>query len=121
MRRQREISDMVRFEILLISGLILCGCKDMGVQPEPAPKRVVVTHSWLCPGVVGVFFTEGTTLQEAEDMVKDLGLSFQYPPTGTPLNAVISVPVGTEDQWIVQIKVYPIVQTAVRIGVVEMF
>ena len=57
-------------------------------------------------------------MEEAEQLVKDLGLSFEFAPTGSPLSGVISVPVGSEDEWVVRLKTYPIVKSVGRIGVV---
>ncbi len=109
---------MARSLILLFICLALFGCTDLGVEPKPP----LAMHGddiavGVVPGVVGVFFTDSTSLQQAEQFVKDLGLTFKFAPTGTPLNGVVSVPVGSEDGWVVKLKTYPIVKTADRIVV----
>ncbi len=105
--------------LLLIVCLSLLGC-DLGVNPEPEPTPTyppIDTHNALVPGVVGVFFTDGTTVEQARQLVDSLGLSFKFAPSGTPLNGVVSVPEGSEDVWVVKLKTYSIVKTADRIVV----
>ncbi len=72
-------------------------CCDMGRNPRPAPIPQPYHRTYIEPGVVAVLFTEGTTAQEAEQFVNNLGISFKFAPTGSPLNGVISVPVGFRD------------------------
>ncbi len=110
---------MNRQLIILGLALLLLGCTDKGVEPKTSAQPVPVAQASLEPGVVAVFFTEGTTLQEAQTLVESLGLSFKFAPTGTPLNGVLSVPVGSEDEWVVKLKTYPIVKSAGRIGVIS--
>jgi hypothetical protein len=108
---------MIRQCVICSLGLVLLGCTDLGGAPETAPTEPIIErHDELFPGVVGVFFTEGTTVEQAEQLVSSLALSFKFAPTGTPLNRVISVPVGTEDEWVVKFTAYPIVKSAERIG-----
>jgi hypothetical protein len=109
---------MNRVLLILLVCVVLLGCRDQGVEPQPPPVSHPGPEVSLCRGVVAVIFTEGTTAEEAEQLVKDLGLSFKFAPTGSPLSGVISVPVGSEDEWVVRLKTYPIVKSAGRIGVV---
>jgi hypothetical protein len=107
---------ITRAPILLLFALL--GCADQGTTSvthiEPSPPHVG-SHSSSVPGVVDVLFSEGTTSVEAEQFVKDLNLTFKTPPSGSFLFAVVSVPVGTEDQWVVNLLRYPIVRSAGRI------
>jgi hypothetical protein len=102
---------------LLTSALTLLGCTDMGEEP-PAPSRPQpIDYTTIVPGIIGVFFKPGTTVEQADQLVKDLGLSFKFDPTGDPVNGVVVVPIGTEDHWITQFKTYAIVQFADRVCV----
>jgi hypothetical protein len=105
--------------LLLIVCLALLGC-DLGVTSETEPTATnppVDTHSTLVPGVAGVFFTEGTTAEQARQLVDSMGLAFKFAPSGTPLNGVVLVPEGSESDGVVKFKSYPIVKTADRIVV----
>jgi hypothetical protein len=83
-----------RYVMILSFCLVLFGCTDRGV--------------------LGLTFTDGTTPQQAEQLVNHLGLSFQTAPAGTPLRAVIFVPVGAEDEYIEKLEAYPTVKRASR-------
>ncbi len=98
--------------------LTILGCTDMGIEPEPA-REPVESYGQPVPGVIMVHFTDGTTLEQAEQLIKDLGLSFKVPPTGTPLNGVVPVPIGTEDEWVAKLITYPIVKSASRVWLVH--
>ncbi len=93
----------------------LAGCADQGSIPVTPPKTPVGRQTSLVPGVVAVFLTDGTTSAEAEQFLKDLNLTFKFPPSGSPLNGLVSVPVDSEDQWVEKLKTYPIVKYAGRI------
>jgi hypothetical protein len=111
---------MTRRLQILFFPLVLIGCADQGsipVGPDTPSGPPNESHTSLVPAVVGVFFSEGTTPVEAEQLVKDLNLTFKFPPSGSPLNAVLSVPIDSEDQWIERLKTYPIVKWAGRIAV----
>jgi hypothetical protein len=105
---------------ILFFSLVLIGCADQGVTPV-APTipdwPPTESHTSLVPGVVGVFSSDGTTLEQTEQLVRDLNLTFKFPPAGSPLSGVISVPIGSEDQWVEKLKTYPIVKSAGRIAV----
>lgn len=106
---------MIRVLCLFLVALPLLGCSDMGIEPKPltgSPTDVVVG---VVPGVVGVFFTPGTTVEQAEHLVKELNLEFQFPPRGNPVIGIVSVPVGSEDEWVKRLKTYAIVQSADRV------
>ena len=114
---QVYLSTMIaRMQILFLL-FALIGCADQGSTPVTPTETPIESHSSLVPGVVGVFFSDGTTLAEAEQLVKDLNLTFRFPPSGSPLNGVVSVPIDSEDQWIAKLKTYPIVKSAGRIAV----
>ena len=112
-----------RFSILLVA-LIFASCSDLGTPPvapdRPPESPEYPAWSPLVPGVVGVRFTDGTTIDDAERFVRHLGLTFKYPPGGIPLSAAISVPRGTEDEWITELRFYPIIESAHRIVVIVM-
>jgi hypothetical protein len=109
---------MIRQLMILSFGLLLLGCTDRGVEPESPSNSHPGREVGVYHPVVGLTFIEGTTPREAEQLVNSLGLSFESAPTGTPLRAVVSVPVGTEDEWVVKFKTYPIVKSASRLAVV---
>jgi hypothetical protein len=106
---------MNRQLMILCLGLLLLGCTDTGAEPESRPESHPGREVGVYSPVVGLTFIEGTTPQEAEQLVNSLGLSFKSAPTGTPLRAVVSVPVGTEDEWVVKFKAYPSVKYAERL------
>jgi len=111
---------MIRRLQILFFSLVLIGCVDQGsipVAPDTPTGPPNESHTSLVPAVVGVFFSDGTTPTEAEQLVKDLNLTFKFPPSGSPLNAVVNVAVGSEDQWVEKLRVYPIVKWAGRIAV----
>ena len=117
---QMYLWTMIRHLQFLFISLFLVGCADQGlipVAPDTPTGPPHESHTSLVPAVVGVFFSEGTTPAEAEQLVKDLNLTFKFPPSGSPLNAVITVPVDSEDQWVEKLKAYPIVKSAGRIAV----
>jgi hypothetical protein len=111
--------DMMRVLMILCVSLLLLGCKDqgVGVQPEPGTSPHNEPVSTLVPEVVGVVFADGVTTQEADQFVSSLGLSFKFAPTGSPLSGMVSVPAGSENQWVEQLKTYSIVKSASRITV----
>jgi hypothetical protein len=105
---------------ILFFSLVLIGCADQGVTPvAPTIPDEPPTESstTVVPGAIGVIFTEGTTQAKAEQLLKDLNLTFKFPPTGSPLSGVISVPIGSEGQWVEQFKTYAIVKSADRVWV----
>jgi len=104
--------------MIFCAGVLLVGCTDLGVEPKSSTTSHPEAQVSDVPGVVGIFFTDGTTTEQAEQLVIDLGLSFTFAPTGTPLNGVVSVPIGSEDEWVVKLKTYPIVKWAGKIAVV---
>ena len=111
---------MNRQLMILSIGLLLLGCTDRGVElvspsSNPPPVREVGVYT----PVVGLTFIEGTTPQEAVQLVDSLGLSFKSAPAGAPLRAVVSVPAGTEDEWVAKFNTYPIVKSASRLAVVS--
>jgi hypothetical protein len=116
---ERRSPDMNRQLIILGLALLLLGCTDKGVEPETPSNSHPGREVGVYQPVVGLTFIEGTAPQEAEDLVNNLGLSFESPPTGTPLRAVVSVPVGTEDEWVLKFKTYRIVKSASRLYVVS--
>jgi hypothetical protein len=108
--------DMNRQLMILCLGLLLLGCSDLGVEPKLSSHSAEEVS--VIPGVVWAIFAEGTTPQDAEQLVNSLGLSFDFGPKGTPLSGEVSVPIGSEDEWVVKLKTYPIVKSAGRMGVV---
>ena len=116
---ERTNGDMNRQLMALSICLLLLGCTDRGVEPvspsNPPPVREVGVYT----PVVGLTFIEGTTPQEAVQLVDSLGLSFNSAPNGAPLRAVVSVPVGTEDEWVAKFNTYPIVKSATRLMVIS--
>jgi hypothetical protein len=117
---QVYLSTMIRHLQILFFSLLLIGCADQGsipVAPDTPTGPPNESHTSLVPAVVGVFFSERTTPAEAEQLVKDLNLTFKFPPSGSPLNAVLSVPIDSEDRWVERLKNYPIVKWAGRIAV----
>jgi hypothetical protein len=100
---------------LFLVALPLLGCSDMGIEPKSftgSPTDVVMG---AVPGVVGVIFTSGTTVEKAERLVKELNLEFQFPPRGNPVNGIVAVPVGSEDEWVIRLKTYAIVESVDRV------
>jgi hypothetical protein len=76
----------------------------------------------VVPGVAGVFFGDRTTLEQVRHLADSLGLSFKNGPSGTPLNGVHSVPVGTDDEWGAKFKsAIRSVATTVISGQIERF
>jgi hypothetical protein len=111
---------MIRHLQILFFSLLLIGCVDQGsipVAPDTPTGPPHENHTSLVPAVVGVFFSEGTTPAEAAQLVNDLNLTFKFPPSGSPLNAVLSVPIDSEEQWVEKLRAYPIVKWAGRIAV----
>jgi hypothetical protein len=107
---------MSRLQILFFL-FALIGCADQRSTPVTPTEPPIESHRPLVPGVVAVFFSEGTTPAEAEQFLKDLNLTFKFPPSGSPLNGVVSVPIDSEDQWVTKLKTYPVVKSAGRIAV----
>lgn len=89
----------------------------MGEEPAVPAKPLPTDHTSVVPGVIGVIFKPGTTVEQAEQLVKDLNLEFKFRPSGDPVNGTISVPVGFEDWWVAQFKTYSIVHLADRVWV----
>jgi hypothetical protein len=96
---------------------VLIGCADQGVTPVAPIQSPPERHSSLVPGVVAVLFADGTTSTEAEQFLKGFNLTFKFPPSGSPLNAVVSVPIDSEDQWVAKLKTCSFVKSAGRIAV----
>lgn len=116
---ERSSGDMNRQLIILSIGLLLLGCTDRGVEPvSPSNPPPVLEPGFYTP-VVGLTFIDGTTPQEATLLVNSLGLTFKSAPTGTPLRAVVSVPAGTEDEWVAKFSTYSIVKSASRLAVIS--
>jgi hypothetical protein len=68
---------------LLLVAIAFSACTDMGQEPSsfiPAPTD----RTWTVPGVVGVFFKPGITIEQARQLVKDLNLEFKAGLQGTP-------------------------------------
>ncbi len=103
---------------ILFFSLVLIGCVDQGstpVAPTIPDEPPIESSTTVVPGVIRVIFTDGTTLGQTEQLVKDLNVTFKFPPTGSPLSGAISVPIGSEDQWVERFKTYAIVKSADRV------
>jgi hypothetical protein len=111
------LSTMVTRLLILFLLFALIGCADQGLTPVTPIQSPPERHSSLVPGVVAVLFADGTTSTEAEQFLKGFNLTFKSPPSGSPPNGVVSVPIDTEDQWVERLKTYPIVKSAGRIAV----
>jgi hypothetical protein len=90
---------------------------DQGEEPVVPAMPPAEGYTSVVPGVVGVFFVEGTDTSAARQFIEGLGLSFQFPPTGSPLLGVVVVPVATEDAWVARLKTYSVVKAADRVYV----
>jgi hypothetical protein len=115
---QIYLSTMISHLKILFLLFTLIGCADQGtipVAPTIPDEPPTESSTTVVPGVIGVIFTEGTTLGQAEQLVKDLNLTFKFPPTGSPVSGVLSVPIGSEDKWVEQFKTYAIVKSADRV------
>jgi hypothetical protein len=62
-------------------------------------------------------FVQGATVEEAQELIAALDLSFNVAPWGVPLTALVAVPVDSEDHWASVLRTYAIVKSAGRIMV----
>ena len=103
--------------MILCIGLALLGCKDQGIAPLPESAIPYYSPQSAVPQTVVVGFVDGITFQQANAFLDSLSLSwFLRPsPDASPVEGIVSVPLGLEDYWVEQFKTYPIVTYSGRL------